>query len=46
MSTTQFDTSIKNLDFVPPVGIENGLERTLRYEFLEDNQDKRTFMAE
>ena len=46
MSTTQFATSIKNLDFVPPIRIEDGLERTLRYEFLEDNQDKRTFVTE
>lgn len=44
--TTQFATSIDKFDFTPPVSIKDGLERTLRYEFLEDNSDQRKFYTE
>ncbi len=46
MGTTQFASSVSETDFVPPVSLEEGLARTLRYEFLEDNSDKRTFETE
>ena len=46
MSTTQFISSIKETDFVAPVPLEEGLKRTLRYEFLEDNSDKAIFETE
>jgi GlcNAc-P-P-Und epimerase len=46
MGTTQFASSVSKTDFVPPVSLEEGLARTLRYEFLEDNSDKRTFETE
>jgi hypothetical protein len=46
MGTTQFNTSINNTDFIPPVTLEEGLERTLHYEFQEDNSDKITFKTE
>ena len=46
MGTTQFASSISNTDFVPPVSLTEGLTRTLRYEFLEDNSEKRTFETE
>ncbi len=46
MGTTQFASSISETGFVPPVSLEEGLARTLRYEFLEDNSDKRTFETE
>lgn len=46
MGTTQFRSSVSETDFVPPVSLEEGLARTLRYEFLEDNSDKRTFETE
>jgi nucleoside-diphosphate-sugar epimerase len=46
MSTTQFASSVSETGFVPPVSLEEGLVRTLRYEFLEDNSDKRTFETE
>ena len=46
MGTTQFSTSVSETGFVPPVELEEGLARTLRYEFLEDNSDKRTFDTE
>lgn len=46
MSTTQFASSVSKTGFVPPITLEEGLTRTLRYEFLEDNSDKRTFITE
>jgi len=46
MGTTQFASSVSETGFVPPVSLEEGLARTLRYEFIEDNSDKRTFDTE
>ena len=46
MATTQFTSSVSDTSFVPPVPLEEGLARTLRYEFIEDNSDKRTFETE
>jgi nucleoside-diphosphate-sugar epimerase len=46
MGTTQFSSSVSDSGFVPPVSLEEGLARTLRYEFMEDNSDKRTFETE
>jgi len=46
MGTTQFASSVSKTGFVPPVSLEEGLARTLRYEFLEDNSNKQTFETE
>jgi len=46
MATTQFASSVSETDFVSPVSLEEGLARTLSYEFLEDNSDKQTFETE
>jgi len=46
MGITQFSSSVSDTGFLPPVNIEEGLARTLRYEFIEDNSDKRTFETE
>jgi GlcNAc-P-P-Und epimerase len=46
MGTTQFASSVSETGFVPPFSLEEGLARTLRYEFLEDNSSKRTFETE
>lgn len=46
MSTTQFSSSIMNTDFIAPISLEEGLQRTLKYEFLEDNSHERTFETE
>ena len=46
MGTTQFSSSASDTGFLPPVSLEEGLARTLRYEFMEDNSDKRTFETE
>jgi nucleoside-diphosphate-sugar epimerase len=46
MSTSQFSSSVSETQFVAPVCLEEGLEKTLRYEFLEDNSSQRTFDTE
>lgn len=46
MGTTQFASSVSETGFVPPVSLEDGMDRTLLYEFLEDNSEKRTFDTE
>jgi nucleoside-diphosphate-sugar epimerase len=46
MGTTQFASSVSDTGFVPPVSLEEGLARTLRYEFMEDNSGERTFETE
>ena len=46
MGTTQFSSSVSDTGFVSPVSLDEGLGRTLRYEFMEDNSDKRTFETE
>ncbi|MDB2554220.1 NAD(P)-dependent oxidoreductase [Porticoccaceae bacterium] len=46
MGTTQFASSVSDTGFSAPVSLEEGLTRTLRYEFMEDNSDNRTFEAE
>ena len=46
MATTQFTTSLGETGFHPPYTLKEGLEKTLSYEFLEDNSDKPTFETE
>lgn len=46
MATTQFSSSVSETGFIPPVSLENGLARTIQYEFLEENSNKRTFDTE
>jgi|TARA_B110000967_G_scaffold65229_1_gene67292 nucleoside-diphosphate-sugar epimerase len=46
MGTTQFASSVGKTGFIAPVTLEVGLAKTLSYEFLEDNSDKRTFETE
>ena len=46
MATTSFDSSIDTTSFRPGITLDEGLQRTLIYEFLEDNSRKRTFFSE
>jgi len=46
MSTSQFASSVSKTEFIPPISLEEGLARTLTYEFLEDNSNMRTFKTE
>lgn len=46
MGTTQFNSSIEETGFVAPIELSDGLSRTLKYEFIEDNSDKPIFETE
>ena len=46
MGTTLFSSNADNLGFHPPVSLEEGLRKTLVYEFIENNSDKKTFETE
>ena len=46
MGTTRFSSSISALGFIAPISLEEGLSKTLRYEFMEDNSNSRTFEME
>ena len=46
MATTKFASSASKTGFIPPVVLKEALARTLRYEFIEDNSDKRIFETE
>ena len=46
MGTTQFKSSVDDTGFVAPISLEDGLTRTIRYEFLEDNSHEQTFNTE
>ena len=46
LATTQFETTASKTGFTLEVPIEEGLRRTLEYEFLQDNSDKQTFETE
>ena len=46
MATTAFSTSVAKKGFEPSCSLEEGLERTLRYEFLEDHSSDKVFYSE
>ena len=46
MGTTRFASSVSKTGFVAPVTLQEGLAKTLRYEFLEDNSKNKTFDTE
>jgi nucleoside-diphosphate-sugar epimerase len=46
MGTTQFNSSIEKTGFKPVYTLSEGLERTLQYEFVDDNSSKVTFETE
>lgn len=45
-ATTQFSSRASEVGYQAPVSLEDGLRKTLVYEFLEDNSDKLTFDTE
>lgn len=46
-ATTQFDaTKVHNSGFIAPYTLSEGLDRTLQYEFVHDNEDDITFVTE
>lgn len=46
MATTAFNTSVAKIGFKPSVDLEEGIKRTLIYEFVEDNSNQRTFITD
>jgi len=46
LSTTQFSSAVKNTNFNAPYTLEEGLKRTLKYEFLEKNDNNQVFETE
>ena len=46
MATTQFSSAVPETGYEAPYTLEEGLEKTLRYEFLEDNRDMPTYETE
>lgn len=45
-SDSVFDTSIPETGFVPAVSLEEGLDKTIRHEFIETHQNKEVFYTE
>ncbi|MCH8567455.1 MAG: NAD-dependent epimerase/dehydratase family protein [Balneolales bacterium] len=45
-ATTQFSTSVDKTGFKAPFSLEEGLQKTLHYEFIEQNSSARTFFTE
>ena len=46
LATTQFNSSIYNTNFKPDYSLQDGLEKTIKYEFIENNAHKKTFDTE
>ena len=46
LGTTQFSSSVIHSGFLPPVSLDDGLSRTIKYEFIEDNSHEKTFKTE
>ena len=46
MGTTAFSTAISETGFSPSCSLEEGIERTLRHEFLEDHSGDKLFYSE
>ena len=46
MGTTAFNTSVVESGFIPPFTLAEGLEKTLKHEFLEENNDETLFYTE
>ncbi|WP_435219115.1 NAD-dependent epimerase/dehydratase family protein [Luminiphilus sp. nBUS_07] len=46
MGTTAFSTAISETGFVPSYSLAEGIERTLRHEFLEDHSADKLFYTE
>lgn len=45
-SNTLFSSTINETKFEPPVKLTDALKNTIRYEFLEDNNDEKKFYSE
>jgi nucleoside-diphosphate-sugar epimerase len=41
-----FESAIDFTDFIPPISLIDALERTVRYEFIEDNKTEQVYYSE
>jgi len=46
MGTTAFNTSISETGFTPSSNLDQGIERTLRHEFVENHKAEKVFFSE
>lgn len=46
LKTTQFGSSVPKTGFIAPVKLDDAIEKTLRYEFIEDNSEKPVYITE
>lgn len=46
VSSSQFSSLVKETNFKAPFSLRDGMIKTLRYEFMEDNSNKETFETE
>jgi len=45
-ATTQFASSVKECGFSAPITLQDGLQRTVQYEFIEDHSEETLFYSE
>jgi len=41
-----YASSIESTDFVPPVGLEDAIKKTIQHEFIDDNKSEEVFFTE
>lgn len=46
LGNTQFSSSVHNTDFIAPVALVEALEKTIKYDFIENNLDKNIYYSE
>ena len=46
LSNSMFSSKISETDFEPPFNLTDGLINTIKYEFVEDNKNKKKFYSE
>ena len=46
LSVTKFSSSVEDTKFIAPYTLEEGLEKTIQYEFIDNNKDRITFETE
>lgn len=45
-SNSAFKTNVSKTGFIPPVSLEEGLKKTVQYEFLDDHEHDEVFFSE
>lgn len=46
ISTTEFETSMDETRFIPPVELEKAIHETIKYEFIDNNEGKKVYYTE